>query len=326
MAAERSQTGYEFFYPSVRKVLLLAGVALGLSFDSARADESGVSFWIPGQYGSLAAVAPAPGWALPTSFYHYSGDAEPDAPFTIGDSVVASLSARVDGLILAPTYVAQQALLGARVALSLGWMPAYTDVEVDVRIRPAGLARETTDSLTGGSDLFPLASLYWQDGDHNWMGYATGAIPVGAYDPTRLANIGLGHGAIDLGGAYTYLNENTGREFSATLGFTYNFENPDTDYKNGIDSHLDIGVSQFLSEKLQLGAVGYAYYQLTGDSGSGAVVGPFKARVAGLGPQLGYTFDVGRAPLYVNLRGYWEFAAKHRLEGFSLFVQAAITF
>jgi hypothetical protein len=110
------------------------------------------------------------------------------------------------------------------------------------------------------------------------------------------------------------------------LGFTYNFENPDTDYKNGIDSHLDIGVSQFLSEKLQLGAVGYAYYQLTGDSGSGAVLGSFKSRVAGLGPQLGYTFDVGRAPLYVNLRGYWEFAAKYRLEGFSLFVQAAITF
>jgi hypothetical protein len=38
------------------------------------------------------------------------------------------------------------------------------------------------------------------------MVYAAGDIPVGAYDPTRLANIGIGHGAIDGGGSYTYLD------------------------------------------------------------------------------------------------------------------------
>jgi hypothetical protein len=38
------------------------------------------------------------------------------------------------------------------------------------------------------------------------MTYVTGDIPVGAYDPTRLANLGIGHGAIDGGGGYTYFN------------------------------------------------------------------------------------------------------------------------
>jgi hypothetical protein len=32
----------------------------------AQADEGGVSFWLPGQYGSFAAVAPEPGFSIPT--------------------------------------------------------------------------------------------------------------------------------------------------------------------------------------------------------------------------------------------------------------------
>ena len=40
---------------------------------SRRADEGGVSFWVPGQYGSFAAIAPSPGWSLPLVFYNYGG-------------------------------------------------------------------------------------------------------------------------------------------------------------------------------------------------------------------------------------------------------------
>jgi hypothetical protein len=49
-----------------------------------------------------------------------------------------------------------------------------------------------------------------------------GDIPVGAYDSTRLSNIGIGHGGIDFGAGYTYLNPTTGIEFSGVGGFTYN--------------------------------------------------------------------------------------------------------
>ena len=38
----------------------------------SRADESGISFWLPGQYASLAAVPQTPGWALGTIYYHTS--------------------------------------------------------------------------------------------------------------------------------------------------------------------------------------------------------------------------------------------------------------
>src|SRR5580704_2603447 len=34
------------------------------------ADEGGVSFWLPGIFGSLAAVPQQPGWSLTTIHYH----------------------------------------------------------------------------------------------------------------------------------------------------------------------------------------------------------------------------------------------------------------
>src|SRR6266436_6102519 len=111
------------------------------------------------------------------------------------------------------------------------------------------------------------------------MTYVTGDIPVGAYDSTRLANIGIGHGAIDFGGGYTYFNPQTGHEFSGVLGFTYNMTNPDTQYQSGIDMHFDWGMSQFLTKQLQIGLVGYAYQQLSCDSGSGDRVGCFESPV-----------------------------------------------
>ena len=100
------------------------------------------------------------------------------------------------------------------------------------------------------------------------MVYVTGDIPVGAYNSMRLANLGIGHGAIDGGGGYTYLNPATGHEFSGVGGFTYNFKNPDTGVQSGVDFHFDWGASQFLSKQLFVGLVGYAYQQISDDSGS----------------------------------------------------------
>ena len=189
---------------------------------------------------------------------------------------------------------------------------------------PRGTEFDRSDSVWGFTDLYPVVSLAWASGVHNWMTYLTGDIPVGAYDSKRLANIGIGHGAIDAGGGYTYLNQQSGREFSAVLGFTYNFENTSTNYKNGIDSHLDWAASQFLSANWEVGVVGYVYYQLTGDSGSGAKLGPFKSKVASIGPEVGYAFTIGGLPAYANVRGYWEFWAENRVQGYAVFATLVI--
>ena len=68
----------------------------------------------------------------------------------------------------------------------------------------------------------------------------------------------------------------------------------------------------------------YVYKQLTGDSGSGAQLGDFKSRVAAVGPQAGYFFKVGDRQWYVNLKGYFEFDAKNRPEGWNVWLTLAI--
>jgi hypothetical protein len=193
-----------------------------------------------------------------------------------------------------------------------------------VTLSQPALSAGRTDSITGGTDLYPAASLAWNKGNDNWMTYLTGDIPAGAYQSSRLANLGIGHGAIDGGGGYTYLNDKTGLEFSGVAGVTYNWENTHSNYKNGVDSHLDWALSQFLNDNWELGVVGYVYYQLTGDSGSGDRVGAFKSRIASAGPEVGYAFKYNGQSAYFNLRAYWEFAAQNRIEGYALFATLSI--
>jgi hypothetical protein len=125
------------------------------------------------------------------------------------------------------------------------------------------------------------------------MAYVTGNIPVGDYDPMRLPNIGLGHGAIDVGGAYTYFNQATGNEISGVAGFTYNLKNPDTPVPERHRSPLHWGASHFLTKQLFVGIAGYAYQQITDDSGQNPILGGFRSRIFGVGPQIRYSFPVG---------------------------------
>jgi hypothetical protein len=152
------------------------------------------------------------------------------------------------------------------------------------------------------------------------MVYGSAGLPVGSYEPDRLANVGTGHAAIDVGGAYTYLNPETGWEMSATAGVTFNFENPDTYYTSGTSIHLDVGAAKLLSEQFFAGVVGYAYQQVAADEGTSTLLGDFKSSVIGIGPQIGYNFMAGDVPIYTNLRGYLEVAAENRPKGGSLFL------
>ena len=55
--------------------------------------------------------------------------------------------------------------------------------------------------MFGVGDLYPTGSLRWSQGVNNEMIYLTGDIPVGLYNSQQLAILGIGHGAIDGGGA-----------------------------------------------------------------------------------------------------------------------------
>ena len=60
---------------------LLLSTVLTFPNSGALADEGGVSFWIPGFFGSLAASPLQPGWSVANIFYHTSVDAGGDVAF-----------------------------------------------------------------------------------------------------------------------------------------------------------------------------------------------------------------------------------------------------
>ena len=294
---------------------------ISFSFFSSQAvlaDEGGVPFWMSGQYASMAAVPSQPGWSLVLMPYVYSGSADKSKNFQHGQSVNAGLSARESIFLFQLGYSAEEKILGGQPYVGVGWGPGSNTTTAFTSVSSLNTEFNKANSITGSTDIYPLASLAWNKGNNNFMTYVTGDIPVGTYSASSLSSIGIGHAAMDAGGGYTYLNNTTGLEFSSVVGATYNWMNNQTNYKNGIDSHLDWSVSQFLSQNWQVGIAGYVYYQLTADSGSGDRVGAFKSQVASIGPQIGYLFNIGKKQAYINLRAYKEFWAQNRVEGYAM--------
>src|SRR6266576_1410506 len=321
---------------------LVAIAALVLCPEIASADEGGVSFWLPGQYASLAAAPQVPGWAMGVVYYHStvnaSGNVAAAREITIGRfspnvnvNLNLSLSGQADLVVLSPTYTFATPVLGGQLSVGVAsWFGKSSASIAGTLTAVAGPVVATrsgvlADSLTSYGDVVPTATLRWTQGVNNYMVYVTGDIPVGDYSPTRLANLGIGHGTVDAGGAYTYFNPATGNEFSGVAGFTYNFKNPGTQYRNGIDFHFDWGAAHFLTKQLFVGLAGYAYQQITDDSGQNPILGGFRSRVLGVGPQIGYTFPVADMQGFVGLRAYGDFDAANRAPGWSTWLTFAIS-
>jgi hypothetical protein len=311
---------------------------------TAIADEGGVSFWVPGLFGSLAAVPQQPGWSLANIYYsdhvRAGGDVALAREFEIGKvplnfsgNLNASLKADFNVGFAIPAYVFATPVMGGQLSVSMLGAYGVNDTTLagtltgtinGIPIPPR--SDFISDTTWGFGDLYPMVTLRWNQGVHNWMIFMDGDIPVGAYSASRLANIGIGHGAIDGGVGYTYFDPPTGHEFSAVLGFTGNLENTSTNYTNGVDMHLDWGASQFLNKQDMVGLVGYVYQELGCDSGSGDHVGCFRSRVIGIGPQIGHIFPINKdLQGYLNLKAYGEFDKEHRPDGWNAWLTFAIS-
>jgi len=138
--------------------------------------------------------------------YCYSGSASADRALNRGRSLSLGLDTNFCGQFFVPTWTPDTTFLGARPSFSLAFYPGRNSTSATIGLGAAS----ARDAVTGFGDVYPTAQLFWNKGEHNWMAYLTGDIPVGSYDPNRLSNLGIGHAALDGGGAYTYLDSKTG--------------------------------------------------------------------------------------------------------------------
>lgn len=292
----------------------------------ALADEGGASAWLPGQFASFAAESGDPGFALETIYYTRSASASAGRTFSIGATLAAGYTIDERYVFVTPSYTFSDPVLNGQLWLGVTFVVGHVETGVSgVLSGPSGvLSASRSDYMTGVGDLYPLATLKWKAGSHNFMTYATASVPVGAYDATRLAGLGIGHWAVDGGAGYTFAND-AGLELSVTAGVTYNFMNSATQYQSGVDGHIDWGASIALGEALYVGAVGYFYDQLGPDSGPGARLGAFQSKVTAVGPQIGYALDLGVVQADLNLRGYKEFDAQNRPEGWNVWLTVSLS-
>jgi hypothetical protein len=204
------------------------------AINEVRADQGGVSFYVY-YHTNVSAGA---GVALAREFQIGK------IPVNLSANLSANVNATGDLGIVIPNYTFATPVLGGQ--LSVGALAMYGNVSTSLAgtltgtlTAPGGSipfmrSDNISDTAWGFGDVVPIVSERWNFGVHNVMTYITGDIPVGAYDSTRLSNIGLGHGAVDAGGGYTYFNPQTGHELSAVLGFTYNLLNPSTDIRTAL--------------------------------------------------------------------------------------------
>jgi hypothetical protein len=221
LAVGRRSTRTRASLPTLLVSATLALAAVASLPSKSFADEDGVSFWVPGLFGSLAAVPQKPGWQATAINYFdsvsASGNAAVAREITIGKlnptvnvNANVNVKATIDVTLINAGYVFPQPVFGGQLNVGLFGLvgPVITQLNgaLTLAAGPLTVTRQGTISqtTTGFGDLYPLVIMRWNNGVHNWMLYGAGDIPVGDYNSANLANIGIGHGAADGGGGYTY--------------------------------------------------------------------------------------------------------------------------
>nr|WP_218835448.1 hypothetical protein [Streptomyces sp. Alain-F2R5] len=128
---------------------------------SAWADAGGLSFWLPGTFGSLAATPVTPGWSWAQIYLHLGQRAGGGTNFVttngIRGSVVAGLNARADALVEGVTYTFGSPVLGGQAGFSVLAAPGNLGVGINASLTgPRGntISGSTFDNRTTVSDVF----------------------------------------------------------------------------------------------------------------------------------------------------------------------------
>ena len=136
------------------------------------ADEAGVSFWLPGQYGSFSAVPSDPGWSFESSYYHASADASRGISFERGGAIQAGMKSPSDFFMFTPTYAFATPIFGAQAAFGTTILYGKNATSVSATLTGPGgntLSGSKSDEVLAFGDIYPTATLKWNKDVHNFM-------------------------------------------------------------------------------------------------------------------------------------------------------------
>lgn len=280
----------------------------------AHGSEGASSYYFAGAFGSfMVAVPPPPGFSVASQTLIYDG---------LANRAVlngrASFGLRAFALynFLAGSYTFEQPVLGGRLQVAAAApFPSYMNVGVSLETNRFGAFGGGTSDFGIGDTLITPFALYWAFGEFNVKLTQYVIAPTGHYDPNAMINVGRNYWAFDTQLGFTWFHKATGTEVSLLPGIMLNTTNQATNYKTGSEFHLDFMVNQFVMPSLSLGVQGYWYKQIEGDSGSGAIFGPFMGESFGLGPALLWVPESTKGRYSVVLKWTHDFSNTNRFNG-----------
>jgi hypothetical protein len=321
--------------------ILLIATTISLLPAAARAEEDLAGHYFPGAMSSLFDLVPAsldstPGYTLGLSnistYYHGSNN-------TFGSNATSYTNTSV----FLYQFPGRISILPGQPQYSVALAVPYTWLKVH---SPAG---KDTDNGFGDVEMFPILlnwAKYTADKNFPYLSrYQTefGVFaPTGNFESGPKANIGRNYWTFEPSAAASYLispsaTSSYSFEFTTAAGFDFNTKNGATHYQTGDEFHLDGTLATYrllfgrekgeASALAGAGVSGFFYQQITGDSGSGATFGSFKAMTTGVGPDLSYIYKNKDGDLTMGTEVKWlpELSVSNRLSGNIVWLKLVIT-
>lgn len=283
------------------------------------ATEGGASLYVPGFHGAMAGFVPPPGFYFETDLYSYSGRVAAGARTPIGGAVLANVKAEARAAFLTPTWVTPVEILGGNLAIGVSLPFGVPRVSAGAVISSARLGRTVgfseRDATFNLGDPIVSAVVGWHAGKFHWSTAASVNIPSGTYRDGELSNMSFNRWIGDLSAAVTYLDPELGLDVSGTVGLEIGGWNRATNYRSGNGIHADLAITKFLTKELSIGFLAGHFEQISGDSGSGATLGPHKGRVTAVGGAIGYSFDVAGTAVSTQIKVLREVSVENRPQG-----------
>ncbi|TCR61724.1 transporter [Bosea sp. BK604] len=291
----------------------------GIASYPASSTESGASLYVAGLRGPLAGIVPPPGFYFENDFYSYSGRLSASTQTQIGGAVLANVKVQARVNFLTPTWVTPIEILGGNLGFAVILPFGVPRVSAGALIAAPRIGRAFGVKLRDSDFLFgdPVISSFigWHAGNFHWQVGGLVNIPSGTYRDGELSNLSFNRWIGDIYAAGTWLDPKIGLDISGAVGIEINGKNDDTDYKTGNAVHVDLAISQYLSKELSVGALFGHYQQISGDSGEGASLGPYKGRVTAVGGMISYTFNVAETPITTRVKVLREVSVDNRPQG-----------
>jgi len=306
-------------------------VALLISATLAMAEEGGSGHYLPGTFATLIDNGPTrPGWVGLASYTYYSGEAQRSREFPIAGTRTRSLNAETHAGVASVMYTIKPRVLGAHYSVAAA-VPVVS-LTVEGALTGPIISPQRKDSVTSLGDVSVIpAYLAWTNGNFQFNGLLNIITPTGDYEVGRLANTGLNYWTFNPVIGVSYFHPERGFGGTVFSGVTLNTENSATDYHSGSVVHVDGSLYQFLPffglGNIGIGANGFYYQQISGDSGAGAVLGGFEGRTVGVGPILSWLYENAHGTTFLA-EAKWlpELDTKRRLKGDLVWFKFAILF